>query len=147
MHVLVHTAEPAIGTGAGVGAPGALGGGGKRVKGVGSGPSCSGVTNTVRRQFPCRSLLQSVLTSSCMGDRRFVAVRRCQSLGFPRFLVSRCAVEAELKAGNLVPLFIEGLSITRNFYALRQDDLELPAAEALWNFLVARQDSATNQIR
>ena len=54
--------------------------------------------------------------------------------------VSRRAVEAELKAGNLVPLSIEGLSITRNFYALRQDNLELPVAEALWKFLVTGRD-------
>jgi len=56
--------------------------------------------------------------------------------------VSRRAVEAELKTGNLVPLSIKGLSITRDFYALRQDDIELPAAEALWNFLVTGLDSA-----
>lgn len=56
--------------------------------------------------------------------------------------VSRWAAEAELKAGNLVLLSIEGLSITRNFYALRQDNLELPVAEALWNYLVTGLDSA-----
>ena len=55
--------------------------------------------------------------------------------------VSRRAVEGELRAGNLVSLSIEGLSITRNFYALRQDDFELPVAEELWNFLLSGLDT------
>lgn len=55
--------------------------------------------------------------------------------------VSRRAVEAELNAGNLVPISIEGVSITRNFYALRSDEIELPVAELVWDFLVADHDS------
>ena len=65
------------------------------------------------------------------------AVLSGAGLGF----VSRRAVESELNAGNLVSLFIEGLSITRNFYALRQDAFELPVAEALWNFLLSGPDT------
>ena len=108
----------------------------------GSSSSRSAVEHALRTLFvlpeECRVVMQ-VSGNEALKS----AVLAGAGIGF----VSRCAVEAELKAGNLVPLFIEGLSITRNFYALRQDDLELPAAEALWNFLVARQDSATNQIR
>ena len=54
--------------------------------------------------------------------------------------VSRRAVESELATGTLIAIKVEGLSITRHFYALHHSDQELPLAGVLWNYLMDKAD-------
>lgn len=80
------------------------------------------------------------------------ALKRAVLAGAGIGFVSRRVVESELNAGTLAILPIEGLSITRRFYALRHGNQEFPAAEALWEYLVTmaeaemavRADTANN---
>ncbi len=68
------------------------------------------------------------------------ALKRAVLAGAGIGFVSRRAVEAELHSGSLIQLRVEGLTIMRNFFALRHPSPEVPVTEALWEYLIAASD-------
>jgi DNA-binding transcriptional LysR family regulator len=64
------------------------------------------------------------------------ALKRAVQAGAGIGFISRRAVEAELAAGSIATVNIEGLSITRNFYALQRPNQELPLVTTLWTYLL-----------
>lgn len=62
------------------------------------------------------------------------AVKAGAGVGF----ISKLAVENELAEGALVQIQVEGLCIQRDFYALFDQALEMPAAAALREFLLSQ---------
>ncbi|MHC1759522.1 MAG: LysR substrate-binding domain-containing protein [Negativicutes bacterium] len=64
------------------------------------------------------------------------ALKRAVLAGAGIGFVSRRTVENEIATGVLSVIKVAGLSITRHFYALRHPNQELPAAEALWKYIV-----------
>ena len=72
------------------------------------------------------------------------ALKRAVSAGAGIGFVSRRAVESELASGALATLKIEGLPITRRFYALRRPNPDLPLVEELWRYMVANGQNPQN---
>ena len=65
------------------------------------------------------------------------ALKRAVLAGAGIGFISRRAVEGELAGGALAVLSIEGLAITRRFYALQRQNQELPLVKTLWAHLLA----------
>ena len=70
------------------------------------------------------------------------AVKAGTGIGF----VSRRAVEKELSEGTLVHVPIEGLCIKRNFYALFNKKLEMPATAALKEHLLSQAQKSDRAV-
>ena len=68
------------------------------------------------------------------------ALKRAVLAGAGIGFVSRRAVETEIHSGLLIQLRVEGLTIMRNFFALRHPSPEVPVTEALWEYLIAASD-------
>ena len=84
------------------------------------------------------------LAGLCMDDMRIVmevsgneAMKRALMAGAGLGFISKRAVEIELNQGQLCQIPIASLSIQRRFYAVRQKQLELPAANKLWDYLIS----------
>ena len=80
-----------------------------------------------------QTLSEGVKLQSACGRMRIQAVLAGAGIGF----ISRRAVEGELAGGALAVLSIEGLAITRRFYALQRQNQELPLVKTLWAHLLA----------
>lgn len=63
------------------------------------------------------------------------AVQAGAGIGF----VSKWAVARELVEGNLMQVYIEGLQIKRNFYALLNTEMAMPVILDLWKYLIAKK--------
>lgn len=64
------------------------------------------------------------------------AMKRALQAGAGIGFMSRRAVEVEVRSGLLQPLNVEGLKITRRFFALKNDDLPLTVVDAVWQYLL-----------
>lgn len=68
------------------------------------------------------------------------AMKRALMAGAGVGFISRRVVAMELQSGLLSQIQVEGFSVKRHFYAMRNKNHEFPAAVQLWNYLLEHRD-------
>ena len=94
--------------------------------------------STVRQAFERLGILLAecnIVLQVTGNEALKAAVQAGGGIGF----ISRQAVAKELAEGSLVEIPVTELNIRRNFYALRNEDNEMPATRILWEALLAAQ--------